>query len=138
RRDMIKVSATGAVIPALIDIVTGLGFVLVLALGGAQVTRGERTVGEFMSFFTAMTLAFQPLRRLGGLAGTWQTAAASLARIYAVLDLKSSIRSGPRTAPPPDNRIALEDVWLAYDGQPVLRGLSFTAKAGRTTALVGP
>ncbi|WP_229583190.1 ABC transporter ATP-binding protein [Paracoccus sp. S-4012] len=138
RGDMVKVSATSALIPALIDVVTGLGFVLVLALGGAQVTRGERTVGEFMSFFTAMTLAFQPLRRLGGLAGTWQTAAASLERIYGVLDLRPAIRSGARRAPPPDSRIALEDVWLGYDGQPVLRGLRFTAEPGQTTALVGP
>ena len=30
--------------------------------------RGERSVGDFMSFFTALSLAFQPLRRLGGLA----------------------------------------------------------------------
>ena len=63
-----KQSAVSATIPALIDVVTGLGFVGVLALGGAQVTSGERTVGEFMSFFTALSLAFQPLRRLGGLA----------------------------------------------------------------------
>ena len=29
-------------------------------------------------------------------------------------------------------------MYLAYAGTPVLRGLSFTAEAGRTTALVGP
>jgi ATP-binding cassette subfamily B protein/subfamily B ATP-binding cassette protein MsbA len=34
-----------------------------------------------MSFFTAMSLTFQPLRRLGDLSGTWQVAAASLERI---------------------------------------------------------
>lgn len=134
----VKMSATNAVIPALIDIVTGLGFVGVLALGGAQVTRGERTVGEFMSFFTAMSLAFQPLRRLGGLAGTWQTAAASLERIYSVIDTRPSIISGPRTAPPDNLDIELRDVWLSYGGHAVLRGLSFRAEAGRTTAIVGP
>lgn len=138
RRDQVKVSATNAVIPALIDIVTGLGFVGVLALGGSEVTSGERTVGEFMSFFTALSLAFQPLRRLGGLTGTWQTAAASLERIYAIFDLTPAIRSGPRTAPPDSTDIALDDVWMSYDGREVLRGLSFTAEAGRTTALVGP
>jgi ATP-binding cassette subfamily B protein/subfamily B ATP-binding cassette protein MsbA len=110
----------------------------VLALGGAEVTRGERTVGDFMSFFTAMALAFQPLRRLGSLAGTWQIAAASLERIYAVLDMRPAITSGPRTTPPPDTTIRLDDVRLSYDGHPVLNGLTFTAKAGQTTALVGP
>lgn len=137
RRAEIKMSGIGATVPALVDVVTGIGFVGVLALGGAEVTRGERTVGDFMSFFTALALAFQPLRRLSGLTGTWQAAAASLERIYEVMDLRPSIVSGPRRAPPPDTTIRLEDVQMAYDGHPVLRGLSFTAEAGRTTALVG-
>ncbi|MDO5606450.1 MAG: ABC transporter ATP-binding protein [Paracoccus sp. (in: a-proteobacteria)] len=138
RKAEVKIAATGAVVPALIDVITGLGFVGVLALGGAQVTSGERTVGDFMAFFTALSLAFQPLRRLGGLAGSWQIAAASLERIYQIFDTRPSIRSGPRTDPPATTGIAFEDVHLAYDDTQVLRGLSFTAEAGQTTALVGP
>ena len=138
RMGQIKMSAIGATIPALVDVVTGLGFMGVLWLGGAEVTSGERTVGDFMSFFTAMALAFQPLRRLGALTGTWQIAAASLERIYAVLDMRPSIVSGPRLQPPQDTTIRLHDLRMSYDGHPVLNGLSFTAEAGRTTALVGP
>ena len=138
RQAEVKVAATSSLVPALTDIVTGIGFVAVLALGGKQVIAGERSVGEFMSFFTALALAFQPMRRLGGLAGTWQTAATSLERIYQVFDTRPTILSGPRKAPPDHSGIALRDVWLSYDGHPVLRGLDFTAEAGRTTALVGP
>ncbi|ODT58621.1 MAG: ABC transporter ATP-binding protein [Paracoccus sp. SCN 68-21] len=133
-----KVAATSSVIPALTDIVTGIGFVAVLALGGNEVMEGNRSVGDFMAFFTALALAFQPMRRLGGLAGIWQTAAASLERIYQVFDTRPTIVSGPRQTPPDTTRIALDDVWLSYDGQVVLHGLSFTAEAGQTTALVGP
>ncbi|SMG23838.1 ABC transporter ATP-binding protein [Paracoccus sp. J56] len=138
RKAEIKMSGIGATVPALVDVVTGLGFIGVLALGGAEVTRGERTVGDFMSFFTAMALAFQPLRRLGNLTGTWQIAAASLERIYSVLDMQPGIACGPRCEPPPDTTIRFHDVRLAYSGHPVLNGLSFTAEAGQTTALVGP
>jgi len=138
RKSETKVAATSSVIPALTDIVTGIGFVAVLALGGNEVMEGERSVGDFMSFFTALALAFQPMRRLGGLAGTWQTAAASLERIYQVFDTKPSVVSGPRKTAPDSTRIELDDVWLSYDGQPVLHGLSLTAEAGQTTALVGP
>ncbi|MDF3853487.1 ABC transporter ATP-binding protein [Paracoccus sp. P2] len=138
RQAEVKMSGIGATVPALVDVVTGLGFIGVLALGGAEVTRGERTVGDFMSFFTAMALAFQPLRRLGALTGTWQIAAASLERIYAVLDMRPAITSGLRREPPPDTTIRFRDVRLAYDNHPVLNGLTFTAEAGRTTALVGP
>ncbi|MFD1883243.1 ABC transporter ATP-binding protein [Paracoccus pacificus] len=139
RNAQIKTAATTALIPALIDLVTGLGFVGVLALGGSEILRGERTVGDFMSFFTAMSLAFQPLRRLGGLAGSWQTAAASLERIYRLFDTRPTITSPAqaRTTPPPDTTIRFDDVWLSYGAHPVLQGLSFVAEAGRTTALVG-
>ncbi len=133
-----KVAATSSVIPALTDVVTGIGFVAVLALGGNQVMDGDRSVGDFMAFFTALALAFQPMRRLGGIAGVWQTAAASLERIYHVFDTRPTVVSGPRTTPPDTTQIVLDDVWLSYDGQVVLHGLSFTAEAGRTTALVGP
>ena len=86
-----------------------------------------------------MSLASQPLRRLGGLAGTWQTAAASLERVYRVFDITPEVRS-PDTpaARPATMEVRLDDVWLSYGDKPVLRGLSFTAEAGKTTALVGP
>ena len=138
RDSQTKVAATSSVIPALTDIVTGLGFVAVLALGGREVMEGERSVGDFMSFFTALALAFQPMRRLGSTAGNWQTAAASLERIYQVFDTAPTIRSGSRREPPADKSIELRDVHLSYDGQMALGGLSFIAPAGQTTALVGP
>ncbi|MDB6176825.1 ABC transporter ATP-binding protein [Paracoccus sp. Z330] len=138
RDAQVKVAAISSLVPALTDVVTGIGFVAVLALGGNEVMQGERSVGDFMSFFTALALAFQPLRRLGGLAGTWQTAAASLERIYDVFDTSSTIRSGARRQPPETMSLELRDVHLSYEGQPVLNGLEFTVEAGRTTALVGP
>ncbi len=140
RSAQIKMAASNATIPALIDVVTGVGFFAVLMLGGGEIIEGKRTVGEFMSFFTAMALAFQPLRRLGGLAGTWQVAAASLERLYRLLDTPAGITSPPGGAMPDPQRteIRLENVWLSYGATSVLRGLSFTAPAGKTTALVGP
>nr|MCS5601635.1 ABC transporter ATP-binding protein/permease [Paracoccus sp. (in: a-proteobacteria)] len=138
RQEQVKLAATSSVIPALTDIVTGIGFVAVLLLGGKEVMEGSRSVGDFMSFFTALALAFQPMRRLGGLAGSWQTAAASLERVYQVFDTRPTVVSGTRAAPPDDCDIRLSDVWLSYDGQMILHGLSFAAEAGRTTALVGP
>ncbi|MCV2873810.1 ABC transporter ATP-binding protein/permease [Defluviimonas sp. WL0050] len=139
-RAEVKTAASRAAIPALIDIVTGLGFFGVLLLAGGEITSGERTVGEFMSFFTAMALAFQPLRRLGDMAGTWQVAAASLTRLYRLFDTRPAIRHtlAARPADPTKTGIAFADVHLSYGDHPVLNGLSFVAEPGKTTALVGP
>ncbi len=139
-RAQLKIAAGKATVPAMIDIATGLGFFGILVIGGQDIVAGEKTVGQFMAFFTAMSLTFQPLRRLGGIAGIWQVAAISLERLYRLFDQQPTIAPPARPVPPPDRddtEILFGDVRLAYDGLPALQGTSFVAKAGRTTALVG-
>ncbi len=134
----IRMAAGQSMLPALIDIMTGVGFLGVLILGGREIIAGEKTVGEFMSFFTAMSLAFQPLRKLGGLTGIWQVAAASLERLFTLFDTKPGIVSPARPVAPPESQsIVISDVRLAYGKHPVLQGISFRAEPGQTTALVG-
>ncbi|HMO07144.1 MAG TPA: ABC transporter ATP-binding protein [Paracoccaceae bacterium] len=137
----VKMAAGRASVPALIDVVTGLGFFLVLMLAAGEIRAGTRTVGDFMSFFTAMALTFQPIRRLGDLAGAWQVAAVSLHRVFDLFDTPPRPRA-PATARLPKGPapgIVFEDVQFAWPGGgPALNGLSFVAEPGKTTALVGP
>lgn len=133
-------AATGqAAVPALIDIMTGVGFFGVLIFGGAEIIAGEKTVGQFMSFFTAMSLAFQPLRRLGLMSGQWQMAAASIERLQMMLNERPTLISpaNPKLPPTAAPIINLSNVTLTYSELPVLRSAEFTADAGKTTALVG-
>ncbi len=140
-RAQTKANLAQSVMPAMIDVVTGLGFFAVLLLGGREVASGNRTVGEFMSFFTAMALTFQPIRRLGESFGSWQVASASLERIFRLFDTAPATqRPATSTVTLPASMPAIEfcDVRFAYPGVPVLDGLSFVAEAGKTTAIVGP
>lgn len=133
-------AATGqATVPALIDIMTGVGFFGVLIFGGAEIIAGEKTVGQFMSFFTAMSLAFEPLRRLGLMSGQWQMAAASIERLQLVLNERPTLTSptDPKSPPTAAPTVSLSNVTLTYGDLPVLRGANFSATAGKTTALVG-
>jgi ATP-binding cassette subfamily B protein/subfamily B ATP-binding cassette protein MsbA len=140
RRAELKLAVGRATTPALIDVVTGIGFFAVLVVAGQEIANGTRTVGDFMAFFSALALMFQPVRRLGDASGAWQVAAASLDRIFRLLDMPAETRVLATPAPRPlaAPRIAFEDVRFAYPGQPVLDGLSFVAEAGQMTALVGP
>jgi ATP-binding cassette, subfamily B, bacterial MsbA len=140
KRAEVKTAVGRAAMPALVDVITGIGFFAVLMLGGSEVAAGERTTGEFMSFFTAMALTFQPIRRLADLAGQWQVAETSLARIYALFDTRpSGSRPATSLALPASGspEVRFEGVRFAYPDRPVLDGLSFTAEAGKVTALVG-
>jgi ATP-binding cassette subfamily B protein/subfamily B ATP-binding cassette protein MsbA len=137
-RESLRAQKGLAANPAMIDVIAAIGFAAVLYYGGAQIIAGEKTVGEFMSFFTALALIFDPLRRLSNVAGQAQAGVASLDRLYAVLEERPAIVSPATPRPLTPGEISFEDVAFGYDGMPVLRGLSFTAEAGRTTAIVGP
>lgn len=133
-------SAAGqASLPGLIDLMSGVGFVGVLWFGGGEILAGEKTVGDFMAFFTAIGLAFEPLRRLGAVSGVWQVAAASIERIIEMLSTEPAMRDPDSPLPRPVGvpGIALRDVDLSYGDTQVLRGLTFEAAPGQTTALVG-
>ena len=128
-----------AAIPGLIDVMAGLGFMAVLIYGGGEIISGDKTVGQFMSFFTAMGLTFEPVRRLGSISGLWQMAAAAIERVKELMDAPIRLTSPakPVTAPEGLPKIELTDVSLSYGNAPALRGLTLTAEAGKTTALVG-
>ncbi|QHQ37444.1 ATP-binding cassette domain-containing protein [Algicella marina] len=134
----IRAEAGKAALPAVIDVVAALGFLGVLLYGGGEILAGTKSVGDFMSFFTAMALLFDPLRRLSSVSGQVQGAAASLERIYAVMDAEPEIVSPPAPQPIAPGEIRFENVAFSYGDTPILNGLSFTAESGKLTALVGP
>lgn len=141
RRQQFRAEGGKAAIPSLIDILAGLGFVAVLVFGGQQIINGDKTLGDFMSFFAALALLFEPVRRLATVGAALQAAAVSLERLYALFDEKPAIVDHPdaRELQRPQGDIEFDDVQFAYNAAtPVLTGLSLTAPAGKVTALVGP
>ncbi|MEO0380519.1 MAG: ABC transporter ATP-binding protein [Pseudomonadota bacterium] len=138
-RTEIKTAFGSAAIPGMIDVISGLGFMAVILYGGSEIISGEKTIGQFMTFFTAMGFAFDPMRRLGAISGLWQTAAAAIERVKELLDAPLALSSPANPAAPPTGvpEIALENVSLSYGDTRVLRDVSLTAHPGETTALVG-
>lgn len=131
-----------AAVPTVMDFGAAIGFGLVLIYGGMQIIDGTRTVGQFMSFFTALGLLFDPLRRFTALTAEWQNILASLERTHALLQVQPKVVTPPLPHAPVPARdrasVELRNVTFAYDSEPVLRDLSFLAPAGKTTAIVGP
>ncbi len=138
----IRSETAASAIPTLIDLVAALGFAGVMLYGGSQIIAGTKTLGAFMSFFTAMALVFEPLRRLGSVSGTWAQARASLERMRHLLDEKPQLTSPAQPRPMPKAvaglRLELQDVSFTYGDAPVLNGINLVAEPGQTTALVGP
>ncbi|MGB7243589.1 MAG: ABC transporter ATP-binding protein [Sulfitobacter sp.] len=138
-RTEVRAAFGGSAIPGMIDIMSGIGFMAVILYGGSEIIAGDKTIGQFMSFFTAMGFAFDPMRRLGGVSALWQAAAASIERIKELIDAPVVLRSpaNPVAAPKGIPSVEFANVSLSYGEAKVLNNLSLTAKAGQTTALVG-
>ena len=138
-RTEVRASFGNSALPGMIDIMSGVGFMAVILYGGSEIIDGEKTIGQFMTFFTAMGFTFNPLRRLGAISGLWQTAAAALERIKELMDAPVNLKSPEHPVPVPTAApdIVLDGVSLSYGEAKVLDSLSLTATAGQTTALVG-
>ncbi len=142
RKSTIRVAAGAAAVPLLVDIVAGLGFMGMLMLAGSEVIAGEKTVGQFMSFFTATVLMFDPLRRLGALFPTWQNIKVAMERIHSLFAVTPTIQTpGTPVTPPLDmatGDIEFRGVNFNFNNLMVVKELNFTARFGKLTALVGP
>ena len=138
-RSEVRASFGTASITGMIDIMAGLGVMGVVLYGGQEIITGEKTVGQFMSFFTAIGLAFDPMRRLASISGTWQSAAAAMERIKELLDapIKLLPPVKPVAAPKGLPEVRLDHVTLNYGDTTILKDLSLIAEPGKTTALVG-
>lgn len=142
KRSSVRTEAAIASVPLLVEVVAGVGFLGILVVAGEDVISGDRTVGQFMSFFTAVVLLFDPTKRIGNLLSSWQHIKVSLERVYAVFQSKTSILdpAAPRELPVNHYGLNIEfdNVGLKLDGSTIINNLSFNAEAGKITAIVGP
>lgn len=120
----------------------GLALMSVVIYGGFQVVNQHLTVGELMSFITAFALSYEPLKRLAKLNNNLQMGLGAADRIFEMMDSQPTItdRPGAKALTTRQPEIVFEQATFSYgpDEVSALNGLSFTAHAGKVTALVGP
>jgi subfamily B ATP-binding cassette protein MsbA len=106
-------------------------------------SRNLLSPGEFFGFVTAMSMLFEPIRRLTNVNATIQAGLASAESIFALLDEPlERDEAAAGTAPSVDATpqvLEFRQVRFGYAGQPrpALDGFSLVLPPGRTVALVG-
>jgi len=127
--------------PALM-MLTGLGAVIVLGVGGRDVIGGRITLGDFVAFIFYLMQLGWPMIALGWVINLFERGAASMGRIQEIMTEEPSIRDAPRPAriTDPEGGIEFRNVWFRYAGseRPVLRDICFRIEPGQTVAIVGP
>ncbi len=132
------ISGWGLVSALTIVAVAGIGATLIL-IGGRSVLAGRMTLGELIMYALFTGLVTQPLIQIAQIGTLLSDALAGLERVHDLLDEPTESSGAGMRVPPLEGRVRLDNVSFYYhEGVPVLRGVSFEAEAGTTTALVGP
>ena len=119
----------------------GLAMATVMLWAGSAAINYGTQPGAFMSFITAILLAYEPAKRLADTRVTLERGLVGVRLMYKILDTKPTMDANPNG---PDlevraGQVKFDDVNFAYRRNvPALRGLTFDAPAGKVTALVGP
>lgn len=124
-------------------LILNVSTVAVIWFGGHRVDSGDMEVGQLTAFMSYLMQILMSVMMAMMMTMMVPRAVVSAGRISEVLDTDSSVAPPPapvalrRQAETP--RVQLRDVTFAYPGaeSPVLRGVSFEATAGTTTAIIG-
>jgi ATP-binding cassette subfamily B protein len=128
RRNLRLAKIRGAMV-SLIGVVTGVGTLVVLFVGGRFVIDGRLTLGDFVAFNAYLGLLIWPTIALGWIINTFQRGAGAMRRLEEVFRAE------------PDIPAAIEEVHVGtapaeLDGDIDIRGLTFVYEAGETEARV--
>jgi len=112
---------------------------LAIGIGGWLVERGDVTIGTVIAFVLLLAQLFEPVQQLSQLYNTVQSSAASLDKLFTILDTEPDLLDGPDELPERGD-VALMGVGFRYPGtsQAVLSDVDLVVGDGERLAVVGP
>jgi len=114
---------------------------LVVGVGGFLVHNGSVDFGTVAAFVLLLGNLFEPVQQLSQLYNTVQSAAASLHKLYGLMDAEPDVAEHPRPVDlPVEGELSAHGVTFTYDGtdRPALHDVSISVRPGERLALVGP
>jgi ABC-type multidrug transport system, ATPase and permease components len=132
---------------SVVNTVTDIAPLLVIAYAGYQVIGGSMRVGTLVAFYAYLERLYTPLRRLVNSSTVLTQAIASMDRMFEFMDESYDIEDSPNARELPVDpatgrirgEIRFEHVSFRYreEGPLVLRDVNLTIQPGETVAIVG-
>ena len=139
RRQNLKLIRVRSMGVAVTQAIFGVGVAAVIYAAGQESIDGDLTPGQFISFFSAMMLMLQPIRRITNVNATLQRGVAGAGSLFAVMDEEDEIDHGTIESNRVKGEVEFRNVSFSYgdEDRPVLQDICLRVAAGTTLAVVG-
>ncbi|MGB1415875.1 MAG: ABC transporter ATP-binding protein [Synechococcus sp.] len=144
RDSAIQLARTRSTLFPLLEGISSISLLLLLALGSGKLEAGDLTIGGLVALILYVERLVFPTALLGFTLNTFQTGQVSLERVEQLLQRQPVITDDKATAHPRDGyvkrgRIEARGLSVRYEGadRDTLHNLSFTIEAGELVAVVG-
>lgn len=139
RKQNLKLIWVRAMGVAVTQTIFGVGVAGVIYVAGQESIAGNLTPGQFMSFFGAMMLMLQPVRRITNVNATLQRGVAAAGSLFSVIDEPDEPDTGTVNLERAKGYVEFRDVSFSYgdDSALVLNKISVAVKPGESLAIVG-
>jgi ATP-binding cassette subfamily B protein/subfamily B ATP-binding cassette protein MsbA len=137
----LKVYVFQTVYAAGVSVLVAAGTAPVMYIGALHVVRGTLTIGGLIVFTSYLASLYQPVNQIFQTYGLVENAKAGLRRCLELLEIEPEVQDRPGAQELREVRGEIEfaNVVFGYDpAKPVLKGISFHARAGESIAIVGP
>ena len=143
RDSAIKLARTRSTLFPLLEGISSISLLLLLALGSGQLQQGTLSIGGLVALILYVERLVFPTALLGFTLNTFQTGQVSLERVEELLARKPLISDPPEPEhldQPVRGELEARNLHIRYDGSDsdTLNGLSFQIQAGELVAVVGP
>lgn len=121
------------------QVITMSGVAVVVAYALFEAQAGRLTIGEFITFLSAMMLLMPPLQHLAGLNATFASISVAAKSIFDTMDEAVEEDKGTVELKDVKGAIELKDVHLTYPGttREAIKGVTLSVRPGEHVALVG-
>ena len=137
-KGMVRVTRVALLSQPLTELIGTSIAVLILWIGAKEVNAGTMNAGVLITFMVLVMRLLPPLKQLSQAPTAAQQSFAAAERLFDVLDRQSEPDSGSERIASFQKSVEFDRVFFAYDEEPVLQDISFTAQRGQVVALVGP
>jgi len=121
----VKMARFRAFFMPLASLISSVGIVIIIWVGGRQVIAGTLTLGTVLAFYFYMSRLMGPVRMLGFMTSMFVRAQAAADRVFEIVDAEIDVHDKEDAVEltSVEGHLVFEDVWFSYDDKNMVRCL---------------